>query len=137
MPVPSVIRAAPPGGRRCAGWGFSVVAGWAAISVLVLIVMSETRTGPFARLATGFLGLRDFAGLATFLLGLHAFGGEVASESDQAQEAALRRWSETARAAVLAALAAAPFVVLFQEPPAFGRSGAGIVMTVSTWPWLA
>ena len=73
MPVPSVIRAAPPGGRRCAGWGFSVVAGWAAISVLVLIVMSETRTGPFARLATGFLGLRDFAGLATFLLGLPVF----------------------------------------------------------------
>ncbi len=55
---------------RLRGWGFGIVAGWAAMSVLVLIVMSETRTGPFARLATGFLGLRDFAGLATFLLGL-------------------------------------------------------------------
>ena len=55
---------------------------------------------------------------------------EVASKSDPAQEAALRRWSETATTAVLAALAAAPFVVLFPEPPAFGRRGAGIVMAV-------
>ncbi len=39
----------------------------------------------------------------------------------------MRRWAETAAAAMLMALAAAPFVGLFPEPPAFGRCGAGIV----------
>jgi hypothetical protein len=38
-------------------WDFSLVAGWAAPGIMVLIVMSETRIGPFARLATFVLGL--------------------------------------------------------------------------------
>lgn len=58
---------------RLRGWGFNLVAGWVVLSILALIVMSETGTGPFARFATGVLGLRGLAGLATFLLGLPAF----------------------------------------------------------------
>ena len=49
------------------------LAAWVGLSFLVLIVMSNTGTGPFAWVATRVLGLQDFAGLATFLLGLPAF----------------------------------------------------------------
>ena len=42
----------------------------------------------------------------------------------------MRRSAETATTAVLAALATAPFVAFFPEPPAFGRRGVGIVMAV-------
>ena len=52
------------------GWGFSLVAGWLVASVLVLVVMNDTGTGPFVAFATGPLGLHDFAGLVTFLIGL-------------------------------------------------------------------
>ena len=49
------------------------MASWLALSVLTLIVVSEIRTGPFARIAIGVLGLRDYAGLATLLPGSPAF----------------------------------------------------------------
>ncbi len=39
----------------------------------------------------------------------------------------MRRWFETAAVAGLFALAAAPFVALFPDPPAFGPAGAGIL----------
>ncbi len=58
---------------RLRGWGVNVVLGWMALSFLVLIVMSDTKTGPFAWLATAVLGLQGFAGVMTFLLGLPAF----------------------------------------------------------------
>ena len=43
----------------------------------------------------------------------------------------MRRWAETVAAGILLALAAAPFVVLFPEPPAFGRDAAAIVAAIA------
>ena len=64
--------APPPPTRemRLRGWGVNVVIGWLGLSFLTLLVMSDTRTGPFAWLAVNLFGLAGFAGLATFLLGL-------------------------------------------------------------------
>ena len=44
---------------------------------------------------------------------------------------AMRRWVEIVAVAICLALAAAPFVILFPEPPAFGRPAAGIVALVA------
>ena len=72
-PKPSRPSLPPTREMRLRGWGYGIVAAWTALSILVLIVMSETVTGPFAWIAIRVLGLRDFAGLATFLLGLPGF----------------------------------------------------------------
>ena len=61
------------GEARLRAWGFTAVAGWAGFSLVTLIVMADTQTGPFAAFATGILGLRDFVGVTTFLVGLPAF----------------------------------------------------------------
>ena len=62
---------------RFRGWGVNIVIAWLGLGFLVLIVMSDTATGPFAWFATEVLGLRDFAGVATFLLGLPAFAAPL------------------------------------------------------------
>ena len=58
-------------------WGFDIVAAWVVLSVLVLIVMSDTGTGPFAWIAIELCGLPDLAGIATFVLGLPAFSAPL------------------------------------------------------------
>ncbi len=44
----------------------------------------------------------------------------------------MRRWVETAAAAGLFVVAAAPFAALFPDPPAFGPAGAGILVGTAT-----
>ena len=43
----------------------------------------------------------------------------------------MRRWAETAAIGILLAVPALPFVILFPEPPAFGRGAATLVATVA------
>ncbi len=72
--VPSATRPArhvvPTAEMRLRGLGFNVVAGWIVFGSLALILMADTRTGPFAQLAVHLFGPNGWAGLEIFMLGL-------------------------------------------------------------------
>lgn len=53
--------------------GFNVVTGWVVVGFLALIMMAETRTGPFARIAVGVFGPNEWVGLETFVFGVPVF----------------------------------------------------------------
>lgn len=57
---------------RLRSWGFNIVAGWFCLGILALIVMADTRTGPFARAATALFGPGGLIWLETFALGIPA-----------------------------------------------------------------
>ena len=55
---------------RLRGLGFNLVCGWLLLSFLALLMMADTGTGPFARLAMDMFGPNEWSGLETFVLGL-------------------------------------------------------------------
>ncbi len=66
------------GVERIRAFGFNAVAAWVAVGVLTVIVMSDTRTGPFALLARAVLGWEAGVWFATFGLGLVAVAAPLA-----------------------------------------------------------
>jgi hypothetical protein len=63
-------RMVPAADMRLRGMGFNVVTGWIVVGILVLILMADTRTDPFAQFAVRLFGPNGWAGLETFVLGL-------------------------------------------------------------------
>ena len=88
-PPPSALQPSrevvPTKETRARAWRFNLVAGWIGFSVLTLIVMADTGTGPFARMAAALFGPNEFIGLETFVLGVPAVVGPVVA-------LALLRW---------------------------------------------
>lgn len=57
--------------------GVNMVLGWIGLSVLSLIVMADTGTGPFAWIAAGLFGPNMFLGFETFVLGAAVFAAPL------------------------------------------------------------
>lgn len=74
FPAPSAVRltrqVVPTAEVRLRMLGFNVVAGWFVLAAMALLMMADTRSGPFARAALGLFGPNALIGLETFVLGL-------------------------------------------------------------------
>ena len=68
--VPAAVR--HTGVDRVRAFGFNAVAAWIGLGVLTVLVMADTRTGPFAWFSRAVLGLEAGVWFATFGLGLAA-----------------------------------------------------------------